>query len=634
MPQPFVLPATAGRTDLLAQAHARSTAVGLRAHERPDFSPLSRLALRELLDTNHALFSHARPVMENLHAQIADTQSLVLLTDADGVILHSIGDADFIEKANRVALCTGVSWAEGARGTNAIGTALASGQAVAVHGDEHFLRANHILTCSCAPIFDPFGRTLGTLDVSGDPRGSSPHTLALVRMSAQLIENHLFANQCAEALRLRFHAHEECVDSLFAGLVAFGPDGGLIAANRSAQFQLGASFDALQHQASDALFGMRFSQLAQQAARAPGAMFRLTLSTGVRVLARCEFAEAHKTAVAVTPPAPAARVRTPDPDAITFATLDTGDARMAAVLERVAKIRGRDLPLLILGQTGTGKEWLARALHQASPRADGPFVAVNCAALPDSLIEAELFGYEDGAFTGARKRGSPGKIVQADGGTLFLDEIGDMPLAQQVRLMRVLQERAVMPLGGARAVPVDVRVVCATHRDLRAMIAEGTFREDLFYRINGLAVTLPALAARTDLPSLVERILARLARSEPMPRRIAADVLDAFMRHRWPGNLRQMTNVLRTAGMLAEDEDEITLTHLPDDFWLDCDDAPAAPSSAAPAASAGSHEGTTLQHHQAAVIDAVLARHGGNVSAAARELGLARNTVYRHLRRH
>ncbi|AIO38864.1 AAA domain family protein [Burkholderia cenocepacia] len=630
MPQSFVLPATTGRTDLLAQAHARSTAVGLRANERPDFSPLSQLALRELLDTNHALFAHARPVMENLHAQIADTQSLVLLTDADGVILHSIGDADFIEKANRVALCTGVSWAEHARGTNAIGTALASGQAVAVHASEHFLRANHILTCSCAPIIDPFGRTLGTLDVSGDPRGFSPHTLALVRMSAQLIENHLFANQCAEALRLRFHAHEDCVDSLFAGLVAFGPDGGLIAANRSAQFQLGATFDALQHRSCDALFGMHFGELAQHAARAPGAPFRLTLSTGVRVLARCEFAEAHKTAVAVAPPAPAAvRTRAPDPDAITFATLDTGDTRMAAVLERVAKIRGRDLPLLILGQTGTGKEWLARALHQASPRADGPFVAVNCAALPDSLIEAELFGYEDGAFTGARKRGSPGKIAQADGGTLFLDEIGDMPLAQQVRLMRVLQERAVMPLGSARAVPVDVRVVCATHRDLRAMIAEGTFREDLFYRINGLAVTLPALAARTDLPVLVERILARLARSEPMPTRVAADVLAAFRRHRWPGNLRQMTNVLRTAGMLAEDEAEITLAHLPDDFWLDCDDAPAP--NATPA---GTREATTLQSHQAAVIDAVLARHGGNVSAAARELGLARNTVYRYLRRH
>ncbi|KVO45009.1 sigma-54-dependent Fis family transcriptional regulator [Burkholderia ubonensis] len=634
MPQSSVLPATTGRTDLLTQAHVRSTAVGLRTNDLPDFSPLSGVALRELISTHHSLYTHARPVMENLHAQIADTQSLVLLTDPDGVILHSIGDADFIEKANRVALCPGVSWAEGARGTNAIGTALASGQALAVHGAEHFLRANRILTCSCAPIVDPFGRTLGALDVSGDPRGFSSHTLALVRMSAQLIENQLFANQCAQALRVRFHAHEECVDSLFAGLVALGPDGGLIAANRSAQFQLGAPLDALQHQGCDALFGMSFGLLAQQAARAPGATFRLTLASGVRVLARCEFADAQKTAVAVTPAAPSvARAPATDPDAITFATLDTGDARMAAVLERVAKIRGRDLPLLILGQTGTGKEWLARALHHASPRADGPFVAVNCAALPDSLIEAELFGYEDGAFTGARKRGSPGKIAQADGGTLFLDEIGDMPLAQQVRLMRVLQERAVMPLGGARAVPVDVRVVCATHRDLRAMIADGTFREDLFYRINGLAVTLPPLATRTDLPALVERILARLARSEPMPRRIAPDVLDAFTRHRWPGNLRQMTNVLRTAGMLADDEAEIALAHLPDDFWLDCDAAHDAPeASATPAKPL--RQAATLQDHQTAVIDAVLARHRGNVSATARELGLARNTVYRHLRRH
>ena len=198
--------------------------------------------------------------------------------------------------------------------------------------------------------------------------------------------------------------------------VAFGPDGGLIAANRSAQFQLGASFDALQHQASDALFGMRFGQLA--AARAPGAMFRLTLSTGVRVLARCEFAEAHKTTVAVTPPAPAARVRTPDPDTITFATLDTGDARMAAVLERVAKIRGRDLPLLILGQTGTGRN--GSPVRCTGIAACGrPFVAVNCAALPDSLIEAELFGYEDGAFTGARKRGSPARSCRPTAARCF-----------------------------------------------------------------------------------------------------------------------------------------------------------------------------------------------------------------------
>ncbi|WP_323120045.1 sigma-54-dependent Fis family transcriptional regulator [Burkholderia alba] len=635
MPQSSVQPAAAGRIDLLAQAHARSVSVGLRMSEMPDFSPLSRGALRQLIDGSPSLYTHARPVMDTLHAQIADTDSLVLLTDQDGVILHSVGDAEFIEKAKRVALCPGVSWAEGARGTNAIGTALAAGQAIAVHGSEHFLQANHILTCSCAPIVDPFGRVLGALDVSGDPRGFSPHTLALVRMSAQLIENHLFANQCSDALRVRFHAHEEFVDSLFAGLAAFLPNGTLVAANRSALFQLGATLDALQHRGCDEIFGLPFAKLAQLAARQPGANVTLTLASGVRVIARCEFADAQRMSVPVHAPSTAlhadAAPPADDPDTITFATLDTGDARMAAVLERVGKIRGRDLPVLVLGQTGTGKEWLARALHHASPRRDGPFVAVNCAALPDSLIEAELFGYEDGAFTGARKRGSPGKIVQADGGTLFLDEIGDMPLAQQVRLMRVLQERAVVPLGGARATPVDVRVVCATHRDLRAMIATGTFREDLFYRINGLAVTLPALAERTDLDALVRRVLARLARSEALPQRISDEVRAAFARCRWPGNLRQLTNVLRTAGMLADDEAQIGIAHLPDDFWLDC------PQAAAPAdridADPPSAAATTLQEHQAALLDRALTRHAGNVSAVARELGLSRNTVYRHLRR-
>lgn len=635
MPESSVQPAAAGRIDLLAQAHARSAALGLRASERPEFAPLSRGALRDLIDGSQSLYTHARPVMDTLHAQIADTDSLVLLTDPDGVILHSVGDADFIEKARRVALYPGVSWAEGERGTNAIGTALAAGQAIAVHGAEHFLHANHTLTCSCAPIVDPFGRALGALDVSGDPRGFSPHTLALVRMSAQLIENHLFANQCADTLRVRFHAHDEFVDSLFAGLVAFLPDGTLVAANRSAQFQLGAPLVALQQRGCDALFGLSFAQLAQLAARQPGTPATLTLASGVRVIARCEFSDARRVTVPARAPAPAARVEPPaagaDPDAITFATLDTGDARVAAVLQRVGKIRGRDLPLLVLGQTGTGKEWLARALHDASPRRDGPFVAVNCAALPDSLIEAELFGYEDGAFTGARKRGSPGRIVQADGGTLFLDEIGDMPLAQQVRLMRVLQERAVVPLGGARALPVDVRIVCATHRDLRAMIAAGDFREDLFYRINGLAVTLPPLASRTDLDVLVQRVLARLARSEPLPQRISGAVRAAFARCRWPGNLRQLTNVLRTAGMLAEGEAEIGLEHLPDDFWLDCPADMRAADGTVPQVDARAP--ATLHDHQTALLERALARHDGNVSAVARELGLARNTVYRHLRR-
>ncbi|NML97570.1 sigma-54-dependent Fis family transcriptional regulator [Paraburkholderia sp. RP-4-7] len=650
-------PPTIGRPDVIAQAHARSLEVGLRASETPDFQPLRRPALRELVDRNQSLYTHALPVMETLHAQIVDTQSMVLLTDNHGVILHSLGDSDFVEKANRVALCPGVSWAEADRGTNAIGTALIDGQPTVVHAGEHFLHANRILTCSCAPIADPFGRTIGALDVSGDTRGFHKHTLALVRMSAQMIENHLFSNQFVDAIRVHFHARAEFIGTLYEGLAAFAPDGTFLSANRSALFQFGQPLADLQRQTFDALFGIAFARLLQQIARAPGENIVLTLPSGVRVVARGEFAVPRYVATAEALP-DAARTATSNgtrtaarpceaAQLATLETLDTGDAHVSAILRRVAKLRGRDIPILVLGKTGTGKEWLARAIHHDSPRRAAPFVALNCASLPDTLIEAELFGYEDGAFTGAKKRGSVGKIVQADGGTLFLDEIGDMPLAQQVRLMRVLQERTVVPLGGTRAIPVDLRIVCATHRNLRAMIEAGTFREDLYYRINGLVVTLPALRERSDLAVLVERMLALQPDGERLPRRVSDEVLERFAQCRWPGNLRQLANVLRTAGIMAEGAEQIELEDLPEDFLQDCEAVPdrQAPvgTNSKPASYAESRQAAAvasdpaalpgrMDEWQSVLIEQTLARHTGNVSAAARELGLARNTVYRYLR--
>lgn len=650
-------PSRIGRPDVIAQAHARSLELGLRASEMPDFQPLRRPALRELVECNQSLYTHALPVMETLHAQIVDTQSMVLLTDSQGVILHSLGDSDFVAKANRVALCPGVSWAEADRGTNAIGTALVDGQPTVVHADEHFLHANRILTCSCAPIADPFGRTIGALDVSGDTRGFHKHTLALVRMSAQMIENHLFSNQFADALRVHFHARAEFIGTLFEGLAAFAADGTFLSANRSALFQFGQALPALQVQPFEALFGAAFADVLQRIARAPGDNIVLTLPSGVRVVARGEYSAQRYVAPAADVVGTARGLTThgarhaarivESPSNVTPATLetlDTGDAQMSAILRRVGKVRGRDIPILILGKTGTGKEWLARAIHHDSPRRTAPFVALNCASLPDSLIEAELFGYEDGAFTGAKKRGSVGKIVQADGGTLFLDEIGDMPLAQQVRLMRVLQERSVVPLGGTRAIPVDLRIVCATHRNLRAMIEEGTFREDLYYRINGLVVTLPALRERTDLEALIARVLELQCEGDGVPRRVSPQVLERFMQCRWPGNLRQLANVLRTASIMAEGADQIELDDLPEDFLHDCADAAAndnAPLSLRTCddamdnnlASAQTPAPSRMEDWQATLIAQTLARLDGNVSAAARELGLARNTVYRYLRR-
>lgn len=269
---------------------------------------------------------------------------------------------------------------------------------------------------------------------------------------------------------------------------------------------------------------------------------------------------------------------------------------------------------------------LARAIHRDSPRRAGPFVAVNCASLPETLIESELFGYAQGSFTGASKCGAVGKIVQANGGTLFLDEIGNMPLAMQSRLLRVLQERVVEPLGAARAVPVDFALVCASNRKRRERVAEGAFRENLYYRINGLSVKLPPLAQRTDLHAVVDKML----RDERFVGRMVGiddDVLALFARHPWPGNFRQLGNVLRTACAMLDDHDtHIRVEHLPHDFLDELGER--AQEEAAPSFETGAR----LADIEAGAVAAALKAHGGNVSATARELGVSRTTVYRKLR--
>jgi transcriptional regulator with PAS, ATPase and Fis domain len=322
---------------------------------------------------------------------------------------------------------------------------------------------------------------------------------------------------------------------------------------------------------------------------------------------------------------------------------------MNSVVDKVKKIIGRDIPILIMGETGTGKELLAHAIHCASPRAAKPFVAVNCAAIPEGLIESELFGYEEGAFTGARRKGNIGRIVQASGGTLFLDEIGDMPASLQSRLLRVLQERIVVPLGSVRSYPVDIALLCATHHQIRELISAGRFREDLYFRINGLSVRLPPLRARTDFDALVSVLLRELG-GDRAPA-LDPEVRDLFLRHRWPGNLRQLSYLLRTALVMAEGEPAILREHLPDDFLedveqglasLDASDAaaardttfvgiPPAPDFAPPPEETAEQSSGRLSDLALQAIRDAIARSGGNISAAARKLGVSRSTVYRKL---
>ncbi|WP_396267541.1 sigma 54-interacting transcriptional regulator [Ideonella sp.] len=666
-------------TEAIEHSHQRCAALGLSRIERPDFSPLGRTDLTVARERNLRLYSHAAPVMEMLYEQIVDTDSMVVLTDATGTILHSTGDDDFLGRAAKVALAPGANWSEAAKGTNAVGTALMDEVPTLVHAEEHFMHANNFLTCSAAPILDPRGNILGVLDVSGEQRSYHQHTMALVKMSARMIENHWLTDDYRNVMRLHFHSRVEFIGTLMEGILAVSPDGKIVGANRGALELLGLSGAALRMHSLSSLFGTAIGNLVDRFRSPLAVPLPVEMSDGhqFHVLAKFNFpvwshtespsdearstlrqsASAAEEATLRAAPAAAAAAASASADS-GLRHLQTGDAHMDAVVEKVRRVLNRDIPILILGETGTGKELLARAIHQDSERSRQPFVAVNCASIPETLIEAELFGYEEGAFTGARRKGSVGKIVQASGGTLFLDEIGDMPLQLQAHLLRVLQERQVTPLGSTKSVAVDVSIICATHRNLREMIAAKQFREDLYYRLNGLAVKLPALRERSDLMVLTRRILERQVPGKRLE--VAEDVLRLFRSYAWPGNIRQLFNVLRTAAVMAAGDALITRHHLSDDFLDEAQRAAtpapsgpelsmplsAAPATAVPqmqapatpeptAAAVGPAEPTAPRSLQDMEIDAIrqaVDAAGGNISEASKTLGISRNTIYRKLR--
>jgi sigma-54 dependent transcriptional regulator, acetoin dehydrogenase operon transcriptional activator AcoR len=646
-PRPKSRAAVLKRPAVVASWHERARQLGLHEGWQPDFAAISRTELTRLAEQNRSLYLHALPVMETLHEQILNTHSMVILTDASGMILHTLGDADFLERAERVALRPGVAWSELSKGTNAIGTALTEQRPTLVHGSEHFLTVNRFLTCSCSPIQDPHGRLIGALDVSGAKESYHAHTMALVRMSTQLIENHLFVDRFSETVRIHFHLRPEFLGTIAEGIAAFDAGGRCVAANSAGLAQLGVSGEALRSYTLPSLFGITLGALIDLTGRPGAELVSLCLQNGVRVSARAHFnaLPSRTSAPGITPAKPAQEAARHAPTrGYTLEELDLGEPAIARVIQQVRRVQRHAIPILIHGETGTGKEVLARAIHAASPRSGKPFVAVDCAAIPDSLIEAELFGYEEGAFTGARRRGHRGKIVSADGGTLFLDEIGDMPSALQTRLLRVLQERVITPLGGSKPLAVDVAVICATHRDLRERIGRGQFREDLYYRLNGLTVRLPALRERSDLAALIRDILER-QRMGAASAQVSASVLELFRTYRWPGNVRQLANVLRTAAAMAE-SGVIAAEHLSEDFLEDLrrDGPRSEPATAAaqsesvalvPARAAAAESesgGGSLRSMQAGAIRKALDECAGNVSAAARALGVSRNTIYRALR--
>jgi transcriptional regulator of acetoin/glycerol metabolism len=589
----------------LAESWRRCARLGVPA-ERPD--PLDNLVARELQlakERSATLIQLAALELDALAECVAESPCTVLLTDADGLVLERRGNLAYLPKADHVALQPGADWSEPVRGTNAIGTALTEQRPVEVWGYQHFCHSHQILTCSAAPIVTPSGDLAGVLDVSGDARGESGHARGLVQMAVAQIEHRWFNQDSAGRRMLTLHPNPLMLGTWQEAILLFEDDA-LVAANRAAISLLGLDWGSLRR--------LTYAQLFRGAM--PGSLaVPLELRDGRKVYARGSFDRRPGIRTPAAEPE-----RQPGPAGVFW------DDSSREQLNRAVRAVNAELPVLIMGETGTGKEMFARALHAASRRGQKPMVTLNCAALPEGLIESELFGYEGGAFTGARPKGSPGKIREADGGILFLDEIGDMPMTMQTRLLRVLQNREVAPLGGSRSVVVDFVPVCATNRDLEADVRSGRMRADLFYRLQHFCVRLRPVRERPEFPALLDSVL-RGCGADARRIRVSEAAREALHAHDWPGNFRELSNLLRTLVALADDGACIQLEDLPPQI---AHRIPAPAPEPVPVA-AGATLPIDLLTRQA--VERAIQASGGNVTAAARALGLHRSTVYRILQR-
>ncbi|BCS87170.1 sigma-54-dependent Fis family transcriptional regulator [Pseudodesulfovibrio sediminis] len=567
---------------------------------------------------------------------------LITMTNADARVVRTCGDLEVLRQADKLNFGPGANWAEESVGTNAIGTSLVTGRPIQVMGEEHFCRSHHRWSCTAAPILDPRGDIWGCFDISGPTESDHSKNMELVLQAAKALEHRLSRLYCSELEGQMGSLFSSMFNSVMTGIISMDSSGRITNANTIAETLLNHTGKSLRGYQADLFFDFEvFLAKAKHATIHEPVVIKCLVNKDLFVRAMPIFAtdgtwtdtiitvsemqRFHQSVVPERVLEEKKNVSVETPKG--FEHVLHSSAVMRRAIKQAANVARTPSTVLLSGESGTGKELFARGIHQAGPRAKNPFVAVNCGAFSEELVQSELFGYCEGAFTGAVKRGRIGQFQRADKGVLFLDEISEMPLSQQVNLLRALEERAIVPVGGTDPRPVDVKIIAATNKDLSELVQQGLFREDLFYRLNVVGIAIPPLRDRGgDVVQLAAYHLNRLCSDFGLESvHISPEAESVLMVHDWPGNVRELVNCL-----------EYAVNNLSGDV-LHMENLPPSLLAQARGGTDTDRIKRTSEFHlkkrEEVAIREALDFHNGNISKTAKALGIGRNTLYSKMER-
>ncbi|MFC4548091.1 sigma-54-dependent Fis family transcriptional regulator [Paenactinomyces guangxiensis] len=596
---------------------------------------LSGGELTERRERMKELLESSANILSQLYEPLRSHLFMLVLSDLDGYIVAKWGDPPFTDRARQVWLDIGANWREDIKGTNAIGTALSEQKPVSVRGEEHYCQENRFLTCYASPLFSSTGELLGILDVSGDARLHHSHTLGMVVAAAHACQTQLLLRRTEQELVLHLQELNAITERTPQPLISVNADGIITRINREAAGLLRLPQTKCIGQPLSRWFGQKNTQkiLSSQNSTSLHLNVKSDLQPGKQQSWLIQPVMDHRKKifrVLLSPGKPLHTIKqetatpcsvpgkNPDPSGSGSFCHCPETAKIYQFARRVAKT---DSSILICGETGTGKDVLAREIHRASGR-KGSFIAINCGAIPETLIESELFGYEKGAFTGARTEGRKGKFEAAAKGTLFLDEIGEMPLTSQASLLRVLEDKTVTRIGSNRPIHTDVRILAATNKQLSQEVAKGRFRADLYYRLREIEILLPPLRERSDLYQLAEYFLEQVVQElGDVSLSFHPNTCKQLSQYDWPGNIRELRQVIRQAAYHACFSRESPVITKDDLSLTQTLCQPLQPH----------HSQGILNDYEEEAIARTIRATGGNLTATARLLGIGRTTLYRKL---